>query len=245
MFGDINLVLANIKPDDIVLDVGGWACPFNRANWVLDAEPYATRGFYGQIGLPSSQGGDTEFFSQETWVQRDMCEKTPFPFPDKFFDFSICSHTLEDIRDPLFVCSELIRVSKRGYIEVPSRVSETCRGSEADNLVGLSHHRWFVEIQDNHIQFTMKYHTIHSNFQLSFPPSYAKKLSTDESIDYIFWNNDFTFAETQIHGVDNISEELRKFVASRYQYPQYLLSAQTIGDTAKRLLNGIKRRIGA
>jgi hypothetical protein len=163
MFGDINLVLANIKPDDIVLDVGGWACPFNRANWVLDAEPYETRGFYGQIGLPSSQGGDKEFFSQETWVQRDM--------------------------------------------------------------------------------FTMKYHTIHSNFQLSFPPSYVKKLSTDESIDYIFWNNDFSFAETQIHGVDNISEELRNFVASRYKYPQYMLSAQKIGDTARRLLNGIKRRI--
>jgi len=243
MFGDVDLVLSRINPNDIVLDVGGWACPFNRANWILDAEPYETRGFYGQIGLPSSQGGNKEFFSKETWAQRDMCEKTPFPFPDKFFDFSICSHTLEDIRDPLFVCSELIRVSKRGYIEVPSRVSETCRGSEADNLVGLSHHRWFVEIKDNHIQFTMKYHNVHTDFRLSFPSSYAKKLKPNELIDSIFWQDRFSFAETQIHGVDKIQEELKGFVASRYQYPQHMIAAQKIGLTAKRLFNGIKRRL--
>jgi hypothetical protein len=31
----------------------------------------------------------------------------------------ICSHTLEDIRDPLWVCSEMIRIGKAGYIELP------------------------------------------------------------------------------------------------------------------------------
>lgn len=243
MFGDINLVLSHIKPDDVVLDVGGWACPFNRANWILDAEPYETRGFYRQIGLPGSQGGDTEYFSKETWVERDMCEKTPFPFPDKFFDFSICSHTLEDIRDPLFVCSELIRVSKRGYIEVPSRVSETCRGCEADNMVGLSHHRWFVEIQNNHIQFMMKYHNIHTNFQFSFPSSYAKTLKPSELIDFVFWEDSFTFSEKQIHGIENIHKELKDFIASRYQYPKYMITTQDLRFKTKRLFNGIKRRL--
>ncbi|HWE39009.1 MAG TPA: methyltransferase domain-containing protein, partial [Isosphaeraceae bacterium] len=99
------------------IDVGGWACPFNRADWVLDSEPFESRGYYATVGLPGSQGGDREHFRAATWVQRDICEHTPWPFPDRFFDFSICSHTLEDVRDPLFVCAELIRVSKRGYIE--------------------------------------------------------------------------------------------------------------------------------
>ena len=98
-------VLARIGPDDRVLDVGGWACPFNRADWVLDSEPYETRGYYATIGLPASQGGDREHFTRETWIRRDICDHDPWPFPDKFFDFSICSHTLEDVRDPLFVCS--------------------------------------------------------------------------------------------------------------------------------------------
>ena len=139
MFGDINAVMACItKPDDLVLDVGGWACPFNRANWVIDSEPYETRGFYSKIGLPKSQGGEKEYFTKETWVQRDICDKEPWPFADKQFDFSICSHTLEDVRDPLFVCAEIIRVSKRGYIEVPSRIIESCRGVEHKKIAGLS-----------------------------------------------------------------------------------------------------------
>jgi hypothetical protein len=29
-------ILSRIKKDDIVLDVGGWFSPFNRANWVID-----------------------------------------------------------------------------------------------------------------------------------------------------------------------------------------------------------------
>src|ERR1041385_281982 len=142
MFGSVDELLAEIRPEDAVLDVGGWACPFNRADWVLDSQPYETRGFYKTIGLPASQGGGSERFTNATWVQRDICDKEPWPFEDKFFDFSICSHTLEDIRDPLYVCSELIRVSKRGYIEVPSRAIESTRGQENKRFAGLSHHRW-------------------------------------------------------------------------------------------------------
>ena len=33
-------ILGLLKPTDVVLDIGGWACPFNRADYVLDAEPY-------------------------------------------------------------------------------------------------------------------------------------------------------------------------------------------------------------
>src|SRR6516164_2319087 len=104
-----------------------WACPFNRANYVLDVEPYETRGFYTTFGGPAFQGPEREQFTKETWFQRDLCERKPFPFRDKELDFVICSHTLEDIRDPLWVCSEMIRIAKRGYIEVPSRIAETCR----------------------------------------------------------------------------------------------------------------------
>ena len=40
------LILSRLSERDVVLDVGGWACPFNRANIVIDAEPYETRGYY-------------------------------------------------------------------------------------------------------------------------------------------------------------------------------------------------------
>ncbi len=241
MLGNVEEVLSRIKPNDLVLDVGGWACPFNRANWVIDAEPYETRGFYARNGMGKAQGGEKEYFNRDTWVERDICDKEPWPFKDNFFDFSICSHTLEDIRDPLYVCSELIRVSKRGYIEVPSRLVESCRGIESSRIVGLSHHRWLVDITDNCVQFTMKYHMINGDFQLSFPPSFAKKLSPPETISYLFWEDSFDVAETQIHGVDNIHAHLRQFVAQRYNYPHYRFVMKRVNNLVNRGFKKIAR----
>src|SRR5688572_9614085 len=91
-------VLASLRDDQIVVDIGGWACPFNRADYIIDAEPFETRGYYRTIGLPPSQGGDVERFSRDRWILRDLCEHTPYPFADKSVDFVICSHTLEDVR---------------------------------------------------------------------------------------------------------------------------------------------------
>lgn len=239
---NIEKVLSALKPDEIVLDVGGWACPFNRANWVIDAEAYETRGYYEKIGMPKFQGGEKEHFSKDTWIQRDICDKEPWPFKDKFFDFAICSHTLEDIRDPLYVCSELVRVAKRGYIEVPSRIVECCRGAESDQVVGLSHHRWLVDIHENHVQFTMKYHMIHGDIRLSFPYSFVQKLLPSETISYLFWEDSFTFSETQINGLDNIYRELQDFVDIYYQYPQSVLLKRKIQRYFAKTFKGVKRR---
>jgi hypothetical protein len=100
---NVQRLLESLDPTNRVLDVGGWACPFNRAQWVLDSEPYETRGFYGTFGGPPSQGGDRESFSVERRVRRDICAREPWPFDAKSFDFAVCSHVLEDVRDPLWV----------------------------------------------------------------------------------------------------------------------------------------------
>jgi hypothetical protein len=121
---NVDLILGRLAPHDVVLDIGGWGRPFNRANYVLDQEPYETRGF---MRLPA-QGGEREHFTRDTWIQRDICTHQPYPFGDQAIDFVICSHTLEDVRDPLFVCSEMVRIAKAGYLEVPSRVAESWRG---------------------------------------------------------------------------------------------------------------------
>ena len=33
-------ILASLAPTDVVVDVGGWAQPFARANYVIDLMPY-------------------------------------------------------------------------------------------------------------------------------------------------------------------------------------------------------------
>ncbi len=214
-------ILARIKPGDRVLDVGGWASPFNRADWVIDLQPYETRGFYGTVGLPASQGGEREYFTRDTWVTRDLCDREPWPFPDKWFDFSICSHTLEDIRDPLFVCSELIRVSKRGYIETPSRLAESCRGWMNDRIAGLSHHHWLIDYSPNRLDFTMKLHLIHSNRSFTLPPRLYRDLTVEEQTSWMFWEDHFEFAESVIYGDEQMHNLLGGFVNSVAANPRF------------------------
>src|ERR1700738_5157092 len=102
-----------------LLDVGGWAAPIKRADWVIDAMPYDTRAAFGY-----SVGSGPERYSAETWVRRDICDREPWPFEDNFFDFAVCVTTLEDVRDPVWVCDELSRVARAGYVEVPTILAE-------------------------------------------------------------------------------------------------------------------------
>lgn len=233
MFGpNVDLILSQLRDTDRVLDIGGWACPFNRAQWVMDAEPYETRGYYRTFGGPPSQGGEKEWFSRETWVQRDLCDKSPYPFPDKYFDFVVCSHTLEDLRDPVWVCREMTRIGKRGYVEVPSRVWESTWGVERPHQAGLSHHRWLVEIKGQRITFMYKYAMIHSHWRYALPSSVGKNLPLSSAVQWLWWEGDFRSEERTIHGPDSIAHELEAFVAASRPHSSLCLAL----DDARREL---------
>ena len=61
------------------------------------------------------------------------------PFKDNSFDFVFASHVIEHVEDFEFFISELERVSKKGYIELPSRLG--------DNIVfenTTDHIWWFI-----------------------------------------------------------------------------------------------------
>lgn len=240
---NVEKVLGKIGTADLVLDIGGWACPFNRANYVLDAEGFESRGYYEKIGRPKSQGGDKEHFTKETWIQRDICDRRPWPFKDKQFDFVICSHTLEDIRDPIGVCDEIMRVGKRGYIEIPSREWESCRGLEHHKIVGLSHHRWLIEVEESQIRFFQKYHIIHSDWRYSFPHSTFTKMSAERSVQWLFWEGEFSFEEVSIHGTDMIAKELAQYVERVHPYSK---AAQSWGGVTRKIsafTNRVKNRL--
>lgn len=63
------------------------------------------------------------------------------------YDFSICSHTLEDIIDPRMVVKKLQKISKAGFISIPSKYKEFAREVEffennSSPYRGYIHHRW-------------------------------------------------------------------------------------------------------
>jgi hypothetical protein len=242
-----DLIMRRLQPGDVVLDIGGWAHPFNRADFIMDLEPYETRGYYNRAFARSNPipaiGGTAEHFSAATWIQRDICDRAPFPFANKSIDFVICSHTLEDIRDPLWVCSEMTRIGKAGYIEVPSRLWESCRGMER-GIAGLSHHRWLIEIEDTKIAFMQKYHSIHS-WRRSLPHSVLKNTQEQDAVQWMFWKAQFDFAEVVLHG-DAQTANLESFVAQIKPHPRWLLRADDMAQRmlarASRILAGFQRR---
>lgn len=170
-----------------VLDVGGWYAPYARADAVVDLLDYDSRG------LGTSNAPQDERFSSATWVRQDISKG--LPFSDGEFDFAVCSHTLEDVRDPISVCSEIMRVARRGYIEVPSRVAESIRGLEGRNYVGHYHHRWLVEIEQDVITFRFKAHAIHEDRRYHLPRRLLKRLAPHQLVDWMVWDGKFTAEE--------------------------------------------------
>ena len=194
-----------LADDDLVLDVGGWGKPFPRADFVLDLMPYETRGMYGNYVRES------ERFSAETWITRDICAREPWPFPDGKFDFVICSHTLEDVRDPVWVCSELMRIARAGYIEVPSRLEEQTWGL-ADPCVGWSHHHWLIDVRDGAVQFVFKPHVLNGRPDFYFPGAVNGVLTRDERVQALFWDGEFDARERIFFELEEFERYLGGFV---------------------------------
>ena len=196
---------AQLADDALLLDVGGWASAFPRADWVIDLMPYATRGLYGD------RSRESERFTEATWVQRDICDHEPWPFADKQFDFAICSHTLEDIRDPIWVCSELQRVARAGYVEVPSRLEEQTHGFEGP-WTGWSHHRWITEqAADGTLEFAFKPHLVHGGSHVSLPAAVQRSLTPQERVLTVWWEGVLPARERIFTDPDELAEWLTSF----------------------------------
>jgi len=203
-------ILETLPEAALVLDVGGWAVPFPRADWILDLGAYETRGEWGYEGDRA-----TERFTADTWIRRDICEREPWPFADDQFDFAICSHTLEDVRDPVWVCSELARVAKAGYIEVPSRLEEQSWGFQGP-WTGWGHHHWIVEADQTagRLQFVFKHHTVHAPGS-HFPAGFRDTLSLDERVTSLWWERSFAGIERIFDEPAALDAYLQDFVTAR------------------------------
>lgn len=98
-----------VSSDALVLEVGSGGNPYYRANVLLDAyEETRERHWVKLISDRPTMIGFVE----------------NLPFKDKVFDFVVASHVLEHSTNPMRFLSELQRVARAGYIEVPDALME-------------------------------------------------------------------------------------------------------------------------
>ncbi|MBV8534474.1 MAG: methyltransferase domain-containing protein [Alphaproteobacteria bacterium] len=196
-----------------VLAVGAAAGLLNAATHVIDGGPYDAAG-------PAIDPHTRRRSMPGTWTEADICA-TPWPYPDKYFDFSFCSHVLEDVRDPLAVLREISRVSRAGYIETPSRARESFVPAGHPRLAawlgrppaaGFANHRWYVENVEGQFRFLAK------TAETTGSPDYVisrrelgRDLTEDESGLGVFWSNRIDGREIAVSNPREIGYELRGF----------------------------------
>jgi SAM-dependent methyltransferase len=111
------------------------------------------------------------------------------PFKDKEFDFVVASHVMEHVDDIDFFIKELERVSKKGYIELPTKLE--------DNLVfeNKKDHLWHMDYDDvenkllisKKVQYFEPVLTVSTVKRLNevFRTSLVLELIWENKIDYI------------------------------------------------------------
>ena len=153
-----------LSPTDLVLDVGSGQNPNLRADvlcdrFVLDASERANGG---------------ALVVDRPLVVADAEE---LPFRDGAFDFVVCSHLLEHVRDPARLLNELQRVARRGYIETPSSVHE--------RLYGNPFHKWLVDLSGGALRLAPKLEARSSDpVQKWFRNLY------ENDLDFQYWVNE-------------------------------------------------------
>lgn len=62
------------------------------------------------------------------------------------WDYAICTHTLEDINNPIFAARRIQTIANAGLVIAPSKYQEFGRFS--GNFRGYIHHRWIYDVID-------------------------------------------------------------------------------------------------
>ncbi len=121
----------DIRPGDIVLDVGSGSNPNPKATVLLD------------LYLKDSSHRSFEMLKRD---ERPLINATveALPFRDKSIDYVICNHVLEHVDEPRKACRELQRVAKRGYIECPNPFLEQGYYVVSNGKSYWTKHKWYV-----------------------------------------------------------------------------------------------------
>ena len=108
-----------------ILDIGCNIAPVEFAQTVADVQNFSK-------------------FYEEKKKKFVLIKEKTLPFSNNQFDFVYASHVIEHVEDVSFFISELKRISRKGYIELPSILE--------DNLVlstnSIDDHKWIFKFDD-------------------------------------------------------------------------------------------------
>lgn len=146
-----------VDAEALVLEVGSGGNPYPRSNVLLDA--YETTRERHWVPLTTDRPTVLGFVEN-------------LPFKDKSFDFVIASHVLEHSTDPEKFLSELQRVAKAGYIEVPDAFME--------RVNPYKDHRLEITLRDGKLIIFKKKNWVEDQYLFDLYEHRVKRIMTAE-----------------------------------------------------------------
>jgi hypothetical protein len=124
-----------------VIDVGGQAAGWTKevADLVIDIN-----------AKDSDKSLSLDICQEKSWTK--LLE---YVEANGIFDYSVCTHTLEDVYNPFLALEYLPRISKRGVIITPSIIAELSNFGNL-NWKGNLHHRWIFHEKEGKIYIAPK-----------------------------------------------------------------------------------------
>lgn len=129
-----------VEKDDLVLEVGSGGSPYSRSNVLCDSYEETSERHY--VPLIKDRPIIIAFAEE-------------LPFKDNTFDFVVASHVLEHSSNPEKFLSEMQRVAKAGYIEVPDGFME--------RLTAYPFHKLEITEKNNQLLIRKKKNQTHDN----------------------------------------------------------------------------------
>ena len=160
---------------------------------------------------------DFSKFYQEKNKEFILIKNKILPFKDNEFDFVYASHVIEHIDDVSFFISELKRISKQGYIELPSLLE--------DNIVlsknSSEDHKWIFKFDDVEkillvekkkelIEPFITHGVLFETLRKNFRSSLVLELHWENEINYEFRN--FTIEAKKSYFYQIIKKYLSHFI---------------------------------
>ena len=185
--------LLSQKNDWKILDIGCGYSANNYATTICDVQDLSN------------------FYKNKNFV---ILKNNDLPFNDNQFDFVISSHVMEHVKDLKYFIKEIERVSKRGYIELPTKLE--------DNLVfeNKKEHLWQMDFDDvNHkLLISKKIQFLEPILTVSTIQKMRKYFKSSLVLE-LFWENkiEYEFIEVNQDRKDalNLITLFRKFISKK------------------------------
>ena len=185
--------LLSQKKDWKVLDIGCGYSANNHATTICDVQDLS------------------HFYKDKNFV---ILKNNDLPFNDNQFDFVISSHVMEHVEDLKYFIKEIERVSKRGYIELPTKLE--------DNLVfeNKKENLWQMDFDDvNHkLLISKKIQFIEPVLTVSTIQKMRKYFKSSLVLELLWENkieNEFIEENQERKDDLNLLTLLRKFISKK------------------------------